>query len=57
MCLIFFFQGVEMKYQISVMRAVVIILLTLASGYSNFSYAESPKGEPTLKQVIEKPNE
>jgi MscS family membrane protein len=57
MYLNYFFQGVEMKYQISVMRAVVIILLTLASGYSKFSYAESPKGEPTLKQVIEQPDE
>ena len=45
-----------MKYQIGVMRAVVIILLTLASGYSQFSYAESHKGEPTLKQVIEQPD-
>ena len=46
-----------MKYTISVMRAVVIILLTLASGYSEFSYADSHNVEPTLKQVIEQPNE
>ncbi len=46
-----------MKYQIDVMRAVVIMLLTLASGYSQFSYAESHKVEPTLKQVIEDADE
>jgi MscS family membrane protein len=44
-----------MKYQVGVMRAVVIILLTLASGYSKFSYAEGQEGKPTLKQVIEQP--
>jgi MscS family membrane protein len=57
MSLVRFFQDVELKNQINVMRAVLIILLTFALGYSQFSYAESQKGEPTLKQVIEKPDE
>ncbi|MFA9418802.1 MAG: hypothetical protein ACERLB_01525, partial [Gammaproteobacteria bacterium] len=46
-----------MKYQVNVMRAAVILLLTLASGYSQFCYAESQKGEPTLKQVFEETDE
>ena len=46
-----------MKYQIDVMRAIVVMLLTLASGYSELSYAESQTGEPTLKQVIEESDE
>ena len=32
------------------------MLLILASGYSQFSYAESQTSEPTLKQVIEEPD-
>ncbi len=46
-----------MKYQIDVMRVVVFMLLTLALSYSQFSYAQSQEGEPTLKQIIEKPDE
>ena len=46
-----------MKYQIDVKRAVVIMLLTLASGYSQFSYAENHTVEPTLKQVFEETDE
>ena len=45
-----------MKYQIDVMRTIVIILFALASGYSQFSYAQSQKDEPTLRQVIEEPD-
>jgi len=52
-----FFQGIELKYQINVMRATVIMLVTLALGYSQVSYAEGQKGEPTLKQVLEEPEE
>jgi MscS family membrane protein len=53
--LVSFFQGDEMKYQVNVMRAIVIMLLTLASGYSQSSWAANQSGEPTLKQVIEEP--
>jgi MscS family membrane protein len=45
-----------MKCQIDVMRAIVVMLLTLVSSYSHFSYAESHSGEPTLKQIIEEPD-
>lgn len=57
MSLVRFFQDVELNGQISALRAVVIMLLTLALGYSQPSFAETQKGEPTLKQVIEKPDE
>ena len=42
-----------MRCQIDVMRTIVIMLLTLATGYSQFCYAENHKEGPTLKQVIE----
>ena len=57
MSLFQFLPSVDLKCQNHVMRAVVIMLLTLALGYSQFSHAESQKGEPTLKQVIEQPAE
>jgi hypothetical protein len=57
MSLVYFLAVFEMKFQIYVKHAVVIMLLTLVSGYSQFSYAESQKSEPTLKQVFEETDE
>jgi len=57
MSLVYFLAVFEMKFQIHVKHAAVIILLTLLSGYSQFSYAASQKGEPTLKQVFEETDE
>jgi len=56
MSLVYFLAVFEMKFQIHVKHAAVVMLLALVSGYSQFSYAESKKSEPTLKEVIEQPD-
>ena len=48
---------VAMKTRVNVIRVVAILLLTLASGYSQFCYAEKQKDGPTLKQVMEESDE
>ena len=44
-----------MEYKIEVNRLVISILLSLAIGFLQISYAQGQQGEPTLKQVIEVP--
>ena len=44
-----------MKHQVNMFRAVTILLLSLIFSYFQFSYAQTPEGEPTLKQVLEQP--
>jgi len=51
------FLSVQKKYQIDVNRTIVIMLLTLVSGYSQFCYAENQQEVPSLKQVIEESDE
>ena len=48
-------QDAKLKYQANVMRAGVMVLVTIALGYLQVSDAQSQEGEPTLKQVLEKP--
>ncbi len=39
------------------LRLSIVMMAVLTLGYSQPSYAESQQGEPTLKEVIEKPDE
>jgi MscS family membrane protein len=42
-----------MKTRVNVMRAIAILLFTLASGFSQVCYAANQEDAPTLKEVIE----
>ena len=53
MSLFQYFPSVDLKYQNHAMRAFFILLMALVVGHSQFSFAGTQKGEPSLKQVIE----
>ena len=46
-----------MKNKRIVFRTSLILMMCLVFGYSEISYAVPPEGEPTLKEVLEKPEE
>jgi MscS family membrane protein len=52
-----FFAGFEMRNQIDVIRTVGMVLLIFVLGGLQIAYAEIENSEPTLKQVIEQPDE